>query len=67
MTEYDGTVRDEVLNPVYLFLKRYKKLSRGEILSEINDWYFDAEPKKLFNQAVKSKLIIEKNGVFILS
>ena len=67
MTEYDGTVKDDILNPVYDLLKRYNELSRGEILSEIIDWYFGADPEKLFNQAVQSKLITESNDKFHLT
>lgn len=67
MTKYDGTVKDDILNPVYAILKQYDKLSRGEILSEITDWNFGADPEKLFNQAVESKLITETNNKFHLT
>ena len=64
---YDGTLKDKLINPVYALLIRYKKLSKDDILSDINSWFYGADAEKLFNQAVESKLIAESDDKFHLT
>ena len=49
MVEYDGTIADEKLNPVYSLLLEYDKMHKNDILSHIQDWWFNADGEKLFN------------------
>ena len=67
MVEYDGTIADEKLNPVYSLLLEYDKMHKNDILSHIQDWWFNADCEKLFNESVESGIIIKSDNRWIIN
>lgn len=48
-----------ISNPVEIILKKYGKLREDEIIGEIGSWFFVTDARKVFNDAVESKQIIQ--------
>lgn len=64
---YDGTKADAKTNPIYSLLMTYENMSKNDILTHIRDWWFDADPEKIFFDSVKSEFIVEVNGKWKLN
>lgn len=47
------------LDPIVALLTRYKEMPEDSIIEHINDWWFDINGQKAFNEAVSNNTIIQ--------